>query len=101
MTDSTLDEHRRCPICGELGSPQGTKPGADRSTFYFYQCENPQCRWFKGAPWLRQRRRDGSWVEAQTHNKFFTEDKGADARTERIQQGIDAEIRQSMNRDGK
>lgn len=94
--DTTEDELRRCPICGELGEHEKTTNGPNRSRMYFFGCRNPQCRWFNGAPWVRQRRSDGSWVEAQDHKKFFKSDPQADTRIEQIQQGVDAEIRRSM-----
>lgn len=95
MTDTTFDELRRCPICHELGSSAGVDTMRDRSQLHKFQCENPNCRWFKGAPWLRQRRPDGSWVEAQRHSKQFP---NIPDRTEEVQQMIDQDIKRSLGR---
>ena len=91
--ESTFDELRTCPRCGQLGSPAGTDPQADGSTIHKFTCENPSCRWFHSSPWLRQRRRDGSWVEEQQHKKFFP---AVADRTEEVQASIDREIARSM-----
>lgn len=96
MVDTTIDELRRCPICQELGEHTDTKPADGGSKLYLFTCKNPNCRWFNGAPWLRQRRRDGSWVEAQQHKKFFKTDANEDEITQRVQSRIDADIRKSM-----
>lgn len=87
--DSTFDEIRRCPKCEELGKPTGTQPQRDRSTIYLFVCENPKCRWYNSAPWLRQRNPDGTWMQEQKHQKFFN---AMPDRTAEVQASIDADI---------
>lgn len=95
MTDTTFDELRRCPKCEELGAPAGVDTMRDGSALHKFQCKNPNCRWFDGAPWLRQRRRDGSWVEEQRHSKQFP---AIPDRTEEIQRMVDQDIQRSLGR---
>lgn len=93
MTETTFDSHRRCLRCNELGSSAGTEGQRDGSTIYKFVCENPSCRWYHGSPWLRQRRRDGTWVEEQTHQKFFA---NVPDRTAEVQAAIDRDIKRSL-----
>lgn len=86
--DTTWDEIRRCPRCQELGRHERTE-----GFMYYFVCQNPQCRWFDGAPWLRQRNPDGTWVQEQKHKKFFTP---IPDRTEDVQAAIDAELSRQM-----
>lgn len=91
MVDSTFDEIRRCPKCQELGSPDGTQ-----GYMYYFVCQNPKCRWFQSAPWVRQRNPDGTWVQEQKHKKFFP---NVPDRTAEVQAQIDREIARSMGQD--
>jgi hypothetical protein len=65
---------------------------------YKFVCENPRCRWYHSAPWLRQRQPDGTWVEEQRHQKFFSP---IPDRTTEFQERVDGDIARSMtgNRD--
>jgi hypothetical protein len=91
--ESTFDELRTCPICHELGSAAGVDAGPNRSAFYKFVCENPKCRWYHDAPWLRQRRADGSWVEEQRHQKQFPI---IPDRTEEVQEFVDRDLRRQL-----
>jgi hypothetical protein len=94
VADSTFDMLRRCPKCGELGLPSGSQ-SQGRSTLHFFTCQNPACRWFQGAPWIRQRNPDGTWVEEQTHDKFFPD---IPDRTTEVQESIDRDIARQTGR---
>lgn len=93
MVDSSFEEVRRCPKCEHPGDPAGTQGQRDRSTLYFFTCKNPSCRWFGGAPWIRQRHPDGSWVTEQVHEKFF---RDIPDRTDEVRASIDRDIARQL-----
>ena len=94
--DTSFDEARRCLKCGELGAHVETHPGPNRSTVYLFECKNPNCKWFEGAPWIRQRYADGTWVPEQKHNKFFN--SNLPDKTDEVQAAIDRSIADQRQR---
>lgn len=78
MTDTTLDEARRCYKCNELGKPNGTTPAPERymGIFHIFKCDNQRCAGF-GKDWIVQVRPDGT-IPPPTldREKSFPQEKG-------------------------
>jgi hypothetical protein len=58
MSDTTLEEAKRCPRCQEPGLEVVLTRTPD-GTVHTYQCENERCRWHQER-WLVQVRPDGT-----------------------------------------
>jgi hypothetical protein len=72
MSDSTLEEARRCPRCESPGKLASTNPtGRHGDLLHVYECLQPRCKWYKKSGWVVQVRRDGSIVQPQGHDKSF------------------------------
>lgn len=96
MPDTTLEEARRCPKCGEPGAPGGFVPQRDKSKVYTFHCENNRCKWFETGGWLVHVNPDGSIHEATRHKKQFP---AIPDRTEEVRAMIDRDIQRSMTRE--
>ena len=68
MTDTTLDEAKRCPKCEEPGRPDGSRGGPNRSTVYTYRCMNGRCKWYD-TTYIVQVNADGTIPDPTTHRQ--------------------------------
>lgn len=59
MPDTTFEEAKRCPKCGNPGRLALDKPGEKRSRVMVFQCETELCTWFNTG-WTVQVNEDGS-----------------------------------------
>lgn len=103
MSDTTLDEARRCPECQELGRANGTRPadpGNRRAgLLHLFRCENTRCR-RTGRDWVVQVRPDGTIPEPTTNREksFYVDKSAARGRIEKARAGFDNLVRQSLEK---
>lgn len=70
MPDSTMEEAKRCPTCGEPGDVESRKPAPERylGTLWIFICRNERCRRFERT-WVVQVRPDGTIPEPTLHRE--------------------------------
>lgn len=56
---TTFEEARSCPRCGQYGEERTRHPGERGSTVYVFVCKTEGCKW-EDTTWLVQVNRDGS-----------------------------------------
>lgn len=72
MPDTTLEEAKRCPRCGEQGRFASASPTGRRGDMlHVFECLNARCKWYRKSGWVVQVRRDGTIVQPQGHDKSF------------------------------
>lgn len=64
MSDTTLEEARRCPRCEQPGQERMMRPAPPPAVgvLHFFACENQRCEWFDEV-WPVQTRPDGTVVQ--------------------------------------
>lgn len=76
MSDTTLNEARRCPKCEEPGEETGKRPlerrqGVTRGAMlHEFKCRNKRCKWFD-TPFFVQINPDGTVPPPQVRQKQF------------------------------
>jgi hypothetical protein len=87
MTDTTLNEAKRCPKCSEPGKSVDVKQDR-KGKLYVFGCENSRCRWYQ-TTWTVEVRPDGSIPEPRQHVKQF---HAIPDRTDQVRENIDKQI---------
>lgn len=59
MAETTLEEAKRCPRCGESGEKHSERPVGGGAKVITFHCKNEGCAWFNTG-WGVQINRDGS-----------------------------------------
>jgi hypothetical protein len=111
VTETTLEEARRCPKCqdpgrkaGESAAPLRNRDGTRKfgiepgTMLYTYICENQRCKWYGTVCRIIQVNPDGS-IPAPTTKR----DKEFPARPDLVQQtqdAIDRQLRQETSDEG-
>lgn len=93
MTDTTLDEARRCPRCEELGELGTYRPMRGGSKLHTVTCRNERCRWYETS-WVVQVMSDGSIAKPQKHDKFFP---SVPDRSEEVRANVDRMLQRQRN----
>lgn len=100
MGDTTLDEARRCPTCGELGQAVGVRPmeSMRQGKLHVFRCQNTRCM-KHDRDWLVQVRPDGTIPEpSKNREKSFPEDRGvARGRIDKARASVDRLVQQSLD----
>lgn len=103
MTDTTLDQARRCPTCEELGRSAGTRPADSKNRragiLHIFRCENERCKKF-GRDWVVQVRPDGTIPEPTTNREksFYVDKTTARSKIEKARSGFDSLVRQTLEK---
>jgi len=98
MSDSTLEEARRCPACNEPGLANGTRPAPERwqGTLHLFKCVNQRCLKVDRT-WIVQIRPDGTIPEATLNrekNYPMIEGMPTRERINRARASVDDNVRQ-------
>lgn len=92
MTETTLEEARRCPRCEQPGKlvrkeqARGATPGSEQ---HIYECDNSRCKWHKQVCRVVTVRADGSIPQAEQRNKNYP---SVPDMTDRVNQQIAAQL---------
>jgi hypothetical protein len=101
VTDTTLDEARRCPKCQEQGMfvasrpAHGARPGTKLDSF---RCDNERCKWYGEICRIIQINPDGSIPQAiMKRDKQFP---AVPDRTERVNEQLAAQLKAQLAKEG-
>ena len=98
MTDTTLDEARRCPKCEQPGVENNRRPIRGGGTSIEFGCRNERCRWYNQPGWIVDVRPDGTLPNPDRHrSKAFP--KMPDL-TARMQESVDRQIERELGPGG-
>jgi hypothetical protein len=111
VTDTTLDEARRCPKCQELTVKVGEQPAKLRTAdgrrklgiepgtmLHIYQCQNDRCKWYGETARIIQVNPDGTIPPATTkRDKEFPRRPDLVAQ---VQASLDNQLIQEVSKEG-
>lgn len=103
MSDTTLEEARRCPECQEMGRSAGTRmaeAGNRRAgLLHIFRCENTRCK-KHNRDWIVQIRADGTIPEPSLNREksFYIDKANARTKINKAREGFDRLVEQTLEK---